>query len=657
METLSRKDIERIKKIELLRKLLQLIFLRRIKLFLIIFGSLLVLIFTGVYFFVTHSATRYIAEVSLYYFPKTARSINSFDSKYVLQMLNRQSVRHRFYEELSENGERVPCAIKVDTHKKDSRRYDISVSANLESNAVTFANTFAEQCVKSYIEERTQNLENWKKVLQQKKQDVFKDISQVNLARHRLGAPVNAPEKDFEQLRVIMEEQQSTHTKLNLTIANLEHRQKKLQSDISKLNPALSEFEKEIREFLETQKTLDRELMLARQLYTENNPKLIALMERKKSSDTAFAAFLKDKKLTAGDLNHLGEGDTVKTELKTVTDELEARRAEMRVLDIEIASTNNRFHRLNEILPHIQQLNQQNASLMESLQTIDASIADINYLLPLIKDDLKIGVKATKAWGSHPFDAKNVAIGLFAALAISGFAATLMMILEFIFGRVSGENELKLFYQFRYLGELPVQESLSEAESEVEFNTICHMFQASVTQHHIVLTGTLPGGRLPTKLFETFEWNYAMAGKRMLSLEMVLANTFEDPGYECDDTGIIVYSGSKGYLPVASKRLLAPTEIELIKRDFTTLRKSYDLIMIHHSASLRRDHLFLEQIALLCDGAIIVVGAGKTRRRNVRALAAMHEKTKMPIMTVLSHSDPDSAPDSVDNPDPTEAES
>ena len=640
MEALSRKEIERLKKLELLRKLLQLIFFKHIKLLLGLFASLLLVIFVVIYFIVTQSPMRYIARISLYYYPKQTRNITSLDAKYVLQLLNRQTVRHRFYEETAENGNRIPCAISIYATKKEKNHFHLQISSGSAKNAVNFVNTFADLCVNAYVEERTESLNNWKKVLQQKKQEVFKDISQVNIAKNRIGAPLHAPapEKDFEQLRVIMDEQQSAHTKLSLVIANLEHRQKQLNESIAKINPALFEFGKEIRESLEAQKALDKEIMLARQLYTENNPKLMALISRKKTSEATFAAFLKGKNISQSDLERLADTETLKNELKSVSDELETRRGEMRVLDIEIANINNRFHRLNEILPHVQQLNQQYTSLMESLQTIDSSIADINYLLPLVKDDLKIGIRATSALGEHPFRKKNLAIGFFAALMLTGFAAMVLLLFEFLFGNVSDESELELYYEFRYLGSLPKHESLSDAEAMGMYNPICHTFQSSAQHHHIVLVGTLPGGRISADMFNAFEWNYAMAGKRMIALEMVLANTFEDPDYVCDDMAIITYSGSKGYLPVASKKLLAPSEVEMIKRDLETLRKSYDLILIRHSASLRRDRIFIEQIAMLCDGAIIAVGAKKTRRRSLRALVAMHEKTKLPIMTILSDS-------------------
>ena len=156
---------------------------------------------------------------------------------------------------------------------------------------------------------------------------------------------------------------------------------------------------------------------------------------------------------------------------------------------------------------------------------------------------------------------------------VTGLVSMVILFIEFLFGKVADESELKLFYEFRYLGALPVRNTRSEVEMRVVYNSVCHMLQSSYPEHHIVMVGTLPGGKIPSEMLDSCEWNYAMAGKRLLVLDMILASNFEDPGYNCDDMNIITYSGSKGYLPVTSKRLLAPTEIELLKIDLQTLRK------------------------------------------------------------------------------------
>ena len=193
METLSRKEIEHLKKLELLRKILQLIFFKHIKLLTGLFVALLLLIFAFIYFFVTFSPTRYIARISLYYHPKQTKNINPYEAKYVLQMLNRETIRIRFYKETAENGKKVPCVISVSSEKKDKSHYHISVSSGSAQQAVDAVNAFAKLCVSAYIEERSASLLNWKNVLQQKKQEVFRDIQKVNLEKNRIGAPLHAP--------------------------------------------------------------------------------------------------------------------------------------------------------------------------------------------------------------------------------------------------------------------------------------------------------------------------------------------------------------------------------------------------------------------------------------------------------------------------------
>jgi len=210
-------------------------------------------------------------------------------------------------------------------------------------------------------------------------------------------------------------------------------------------------------------------------------------------------------------------------------------------------------------------------------------------------------------------------------------------------GRVSGAKELAIIPELRYLGALPSSDAMfeSERQEQMAFSTICHNFQMSETEHHIVLAGALPGGKLIPALFESFEWSYAMAGKKTLCIDMVLANNFDYDIPPNIDTGIVVYSGGKGFLPVVSKHYLSPSEQMLLKQDLEILCKSYDLIFIKHSASLRSDRLFFEQIFSLCDSAVIAVGAKKTPRKLLRQLTTLQRKTSIPIMTILSDSSPD----------------
>ena len=317
----------------------------------------------------------------------------------------------------------------------------------------------------------------------------------------------------------------------------------------------------------------------------------------------------------------------------------------MRVLTEEIKESETQFARLRDIMPRLQNLNRLYANALESQKRLRSHLAELNTLLPLVKDDLRIGTAPTSASGLMPFSKKNVFVYVFAAISLTLLLASLTELFEFWIGRVSSADELAIIPELRFLGSLPSSKEMFESKrhEQMAFSTICHNFQVSENEHHIVLAGTLPGGKLMPALFEAFAWSYAMAGKKVLEIDMMLADNFDYEAYPPSDTGIVIYSGGKGFLPVVSKHYLSPSEQMLLKQDLETLRNSYDLIFIKHAVSLRNDQLLLEQLIALCDGALLVIGAKKTLRKQLRQLIDLQKKTGLPIMTILSEKSSGSA--------------
>ena len=153
---------------------------------------------------------------------------------------------------------------------------------------------------------------------------------------------------------------------------------------------------------------------------------------------------------------------------------------------------------------------------------------------------------------------------------------------------------------------------------------------------HVIFTDALPGAKISKMLFDSFEWNFAMSGRRMLLVDIVLAEDFNGTADPDCTTMIVTFSKGKCYLPLASKKFFAPSELELLKNDFQLLRQNYDYIFIRNAFSMRGPILFFEQIADICDGMMIAVGQGKTPRKDMRALLSIHCKIKLPVMTILT---------------------
>ena len=642
MEEMTEQEIEQLKRLELIRKQLQIILKSHLVLMLVVFFMLLGGILSLVYIRVAHSSNRYIARISLHYYPKQPGKIPPYEENFMLQIFNRPALRSRFFDAVNNkefDGVAPTGAVTVRVEKKKNSSFSVVLQARTEREAVAFTNGYAQFCLREYAEKRIEDLRKWEEVLKKEKQDIFKQIQEINEEKKKLIASLNvvSPEEDYERLRVGLSERQEALAKLKFSLVNLQSREKRLLESLKEINPVLLERKQEIREQREELKKLEREIVVAQELYTEENPRLMGLLSREKFLQERFQAFLKECGLSDKDTLMLDTAEQLRRELKEVRSALEDREEEIRVLEGEMEIERKTMEALTQILPRYQELGQQAASLRDSLQKPDESLADINYLLVLVKDDLFVTEQAVEAVGQKPFRKKNLAIAAFSSIALTGFIIAVMVLLELLFGKVTSEQEMPLRPELNYLGKMPVSPKMfrSDAAKELIFNSICLHLQNTLKEKHVVLAGALPGAKLLQEFFSAVEWTYAMSGKRVLFLDIMLADNVEEE-LPMDDTGIVMYSGNRGILPIASKRYISPTEQELLKQDLITLQKKYDLILIRHFFAFRHDRLFLERFIPLCESLLIAVGLMKTPRKSLRTLSEIQRSTGITVMTVLS---------------------
>lgn len=659
------KELEQLQKLDKLRKLVQTILGAHLTLLFLIFLLVLASVLTIVVMSVTYSSRRYLARLNLCYLPKQKGKISHYDDKYVLDILRRQTTRRNFSQQVdaktgepaeddgTEKNARVKRRkitksdllkrqaarqIKIIRASRQSHNFTILLNAASEDDAVELINEFAQVCIQEYVKERTRDLRSRKDVLEKEREGVKEKIKECNSKISQLVMPLHiiTPEKEYERIRIQLNEFQTARIRLNVVLENLNTRKKQLEKDLSEVNPALLLHQQEIKTFQTELDKLDNEIAAASEMYTEENPKMIAILSRRNATQKRMDEFLQSKGIKAFDNSLITKAEKLSAEQKTLLAELEVKKNEMRVLDSSIADCRNRFRLMTEYQPKLQQLTQQRRMQQDSLTRLEESISEINYMLLMVKEDLFVNEKASAAVGSRPFAKKKLAVCIFAAVAITGFAASLIVLLEFFFGYVANSHELQFYNEFTYLGELPASEKLfsSEELETVILNKIFHNFHAMGL--HVIFTDTLPGGKIIPKLFDFFEWNFGMSGRRMLLMDLVLAEDFPVIPDPDSKTMIVTFSKGKAYLPLTSQKFFAPTELELLKNDFHTLKQEYDYIFIRSAFGMRGAGLLLEQIPEICDGMIVAVGAGKTRRRDLRYLLSVQFKIQLPVMTILT---------------------
>ncbi len=640
MDDSSDRELEQLERIEQLRKLVQAILGNHICLMIVVFLLFLAIFLAFAYMSVTRSMDRYQATIVLHYYPNNTQKIQSYDTKYLVQMFNRQALIHKFFREMTdETGGKISSnRILVTQERKQNNSISITLFARTDNEAITLTNAFAQFCIREYTSERKTDLEKWRDALLQQKQDTFKEIQRINMEKDKLTVPLNvaSPEKEYDRLRFTLGEKQAALVKLTLLVTNQQRKKEKLEEEMGELNPAILLYEKEIRGYTNDLKRIDTEILVLNEQYTEENPKMKAVLAQKKVLQENFDKFLRDKSISFYDINSIGKLDRITTELKGVSEELNVKEEELRLLKAEVSSGSEKFYKLNEIIPRYQQLSLQGANLLDSVQKINDNIADINYVLLLIKDDLFVGEQIEAAKGESWLNKKSIFIASFAAIVVTGFLALLTVLVEFRFGKVANAMEMELYSDFTFLGALPDSEKkLAGGDKEsIVLNGIYHSFQNTGMEHHIVLVAELPGATIIQGLFKNITWNYGMAGKEVLTIDIIDAKDLNE-NTPTTDTCIISHRDWNGELPLENVNNITEAELQLLKTDLRILRKKYSLIFIRQKAPIR-DALFLKKISVVCDGLLIGIGAKRTLRKSLRALARAFHKEVLPVMTILT---------------------
>ena len=170
------------------------------------------------------------------------------------------------------------------------------------------------------------------------------------------------------------------------------------------------------------------------------------------------------------------------------------------------------------------------------------------------------------------------------------------------------------------------------------FSGVSHQFNTVEPRPQVILAGRLPGGDLRKKFISAFaEDCQGEEADSVLVLELVEAGTFKTPAdRDLHRCSLVVYSGARGYVPVENTNYLSPREEEKLRQDMLLLRKIFHLVCLVKPTPLTQDGVFLEQIATVCDAAMVAIGIRKTPRRLVRRMQELQGKVRLTIMTVLS---------------------
>lgn len=646
MDEFSESELKRMKKLVQLQKVFRAILGEHVGLLTAAFLVFLFGVFGIFCYLAKTSPERFEASVAMHFHPKQTGKVGPYSDRYVMHVLKRQAILNHFTESVAaaaDFGEEGggPRNIRIEQEYKQTDFFRITLAAATEKDAVSYANMFAEMCVIAYTDERLGYLEHWKSTLEQKRQELATEMAQLDMKLNALNtsAVMVSPEKNYEYLQNRLTSERATLAKQTAELRLLEQQRKALDAQNLDRYPTLLNNVGRIHEYQETLAQLSQELQRLRENYTDRNPKVMAVANRRQLTEEEFHAFLREQGMDADDMEFLESAPALIREMNRLDGEL-ASMVEMHDIQVKlVADLETDLQNFNEKFPLRQDYIRQQKKLSENIDNLEETVRDIDYLLPLVKDDLFIGEKARDAREHHPFTKANIVLSLLCAVGLTGMVVFLLLLHGYLHGKISSEAELETFEEFHYLGILPLEGSKfgPDLSERLFFSGIAHQFNSLKPLPKSVCLSALQGGELRPEFVQAFAEDCALEGLKVLVLQTIERQNFKVPPSPTVRRGAIAtYDGGMGYLPVDNPSFLLPQEEKKLYQDMQLFRKIFDLVILAHYVPLTTDGLFFEQATAFCDAMAVVVGAKATGRRQVRWLQETQAKTSQRVMTILS---------------------
>ena len=636
---------EQLRRFNVYRKLTQIILLR----YSVHLGVLFVIAFAVILGIlairVENSPERYKAVAKLVYYPKTSSRIDSLDANQLMQQLSVYPLYQQFASGMSMDWTTMQDRLDFSQDPDHTNWFIITSYSDTAENAAYLANSFAEFCIREYINNRNQDLSKLENLFITQENNIQSTLNQITDAMHRIAvnSEVVSPAQEIEKLQSTVVEQRISLSEISVKLNNLKDESSSLTALFGENNPLLSQYSGRIRSYINDLANLDKELLVARQLYTEINPKLLSMEAQKVQLETEYMEFLKDNNIGEITLEQLDNIDRINADLEKIAKEVFALHNSHAALTDAIDVNERKLQRLQEIMPEYTHLQTQYDTQVLNLQRVADIKVELNYQKNSVDSELELAERAEFAQEEMLFSKLNIFIALFGALFLTGITAFIVVFLSIILGNVYNLKELCLYSELNPIGALPASDKFFKTQEDERFvmETMFHRMQRAGAITRVIFTAPMSGTKLNRSLQSYFAWNYAMCGLKIFRLQIVRKDTL--PNDVKADYAATVRDHDSGLFPVENPYTLTPTELELLKADIEELKRSYDTVIISREDKMLSKGVFLRQILSICESSAFIVGERSTPRSFVRYLIKLQRTGGYNFISVLNESEDEHA--------------
>lgn len=639
-DDLSQAEIEQMRKFAALQKV-ALGILRKWSLALL---SLFVVISIGFsVFLVWHfakSGHRFDARTQLLYSPRKCAHVDNMSDKQLMSILERLSLKRKVGAKLNlpiEERECLDIDLTITHDRKQSNLYTLSANAPTWVGVVKKVNTYAETLIDEYIGYRKRDLEALRDSILIRKSTLQNHIAEIEseetIAKGKSG--VASPVDTLTAINSLLSDQRRNLSMLSVQITNEEIKRTKLEAEVGPIGKIVTANAPYIRKKSEALAALDKDIAALREVYTDINPKVAGKLEDRRALLEEYNSFLQEKGMQNVAVEDLDRIEKAASDLADVMAKLDVLAESQRSLKQEIADNENKSQTLISVIPVLDRLKIKREDLERTMRDLEDQLDNIEYLEMSVGSDLQQIERAGGAGDKNPLSVKNFALAIAGAFVCTLVLAFWILAFEFVFGKVRGAKELGAYGDVDVLGSLPKEGILKDEDEKDVLGVVALKLCNVDLPKRVVLVCRLPGSPSQPKFKEALEWSLTMAGQSYCALNVVPSVGFTPPE-GCKALINTFCKGSQCWFPVANRYSFAPTELQMLQADISTLHETYDGIFLFMPDGLRRGGSFFSQLLGVCESAILEVAADITPRSELEYVRRHVMESGKPMMGIVT---------------------
>jgi hypothetical protein len=644
-DELTLEEQERLKKAAALGKVSLGIVLKWIWLFLLVF----LVLFAGFAWYVirrtARSGWRYSATTQLLFKPSSEAKVPAMGDKELFSVLNRRSLKRRVGEEMpfpSGEGGTLGWDLEIKQERKPSNLFTLTARSGSREAVLRKVNAYAAVLISEYGTWRVNELNRWSGDASERRNAKRAEMAKIaeELVQLFERAGTETPVETQTALTTLIGEERRNLLMLDVEIATAENLREALAGGDNTVGAALVARAPELRKLKAQMEELDAEIAKLRQVYTDLNPRVRGKLDDRESLEERYREIVAECGGEDPGEERIREIEREQAAMLDAAARVDALKEAKEELATTLERNEARANELMLITPQVTLLEFRRRDLTHELVALDEQLNSAAHMLENAESELQQIEKAERPIERNPYGSQSFVAAAVLAGGGTGGLAFLTVLLGLVFGRVRGAKELAAAGDIRVLGSLPRWWTKRQEQMQEAMAVVANHFVESEEAKGVVLVCRLQGAKPQPKFDEELDWSLAMAGVRPFTLKVVPEGTSGIPEEGTVAMLNTVRKESQGWFPVVNRYTLASTELQMLRADLASLREEFDCIFLTVHDGLRRGGDFTTQLLGVCDSALLLAGANRTRRSELSYVRRLVKAAGKPMLGLVTGARP-----------------